>query len=282
MTYGAAFLFGASAFGIIDELLPGAYVAVFGDDPMAWMDARQAGLHLRDTLLVLMPGPSAKTVMLFRKPLEAPTVAEQVLATKTGGLNIDGCRVGSGADKGIWPVTNRSGRTSGAGAKDGSLNRPVDTDTSKGRWPPNVALVHAPECTPGQTRVPGHKGYPNGPGGSSSQFSQKGTRTTRTGAWEGYADADGMETVADWQCIPGCPRMALDGLSGELRARGNVTPTKRQQSAGITGWGIGPDGATDPGDAGGASRFFPQFADLEGFYCWLARLLVPPGTVLFR
>lgn len=48
----------------------------------------------------------------------------------------------------------------------------------------------------------------------------------------------------------------LDAQSGVLRARGNVTPTQRRKSDGVTGWGIGDDGPVDPGDSGGASRFF--------------------------
>jgi site-specific DNA-methyltransferase (adenine-specific) len=48
---------------------------------------------------------------------------------------------------------------------------------------------------------------------------------------------------------------------GETHARGNVTPTKRQQSNGAwaangAAFGIGPDGPIDPGDSGTYSRFF--------------------------
>ena len=284
MTYGAAFLFqGESAFSVIDELHPGAHVAVFGGVEEA-LDARRAGLHLRDTLLALLPGPSAAPVLLFRKPLERDTVVDQTLATSTGGINVEGCRVSTGEARTINNYAS-------VGAQ-GCMNRPVESThadetyqtriTMLGRWPANVVVVHASGCTPALARVKGHKGYPNGPGGSSTQFSQKGTKTTRTRAWEGYAEADGMETVNDWACVSGCPRVSLDALSGELRARGNLTPTKRRQSEGVTGWGVGPDGDTYPGDAGGASRFFPQFADFEALCAWFAKLLVPPGTVLFR
>jgi DNA modification methylase len=81
----------------------------------------------------------------------------------------------------------------------------------------------------------------------------------------GYAAADGLETVEAWECVEGCPVAEMDRQSGELRARGNVTPTKRRQSEGTWGRhgsriGIGPDGPIDPGDSGGASRFFPTFA----------------------
>jgi DNA modification methylase len=51
------------------------------------------------------------------------------------------------------------------------------------------------------------------------------------------------------------------GLFPETRARGNVTPTKRSNSAGSwaangSAFGIGPDGPIDPGDSGSAARFF--------------------------
>ena len=55
---------------------------------------------------------------------------------------------------------------------------------------------------------------------------------------------------------------AADGMdvqSGFLHARGNVTPTKQQNSNGVTGWGANrPDGPINPSDAGGASRFFKK------------------------
>lgn len=65
-------------------------------------------------------------------------------------------------------------------------------------------------------------------------------------------------------CAPDCPVALMDRQSGHLHARGNVTPTKRDPSR--TMFGIGGDpGAIDPGDAGGASRFFPTF-EHDPFY----------------
>jgi hypothetical protein len=37
--------------------------------------------------------PAHEPIVLARKPLACPTVAAQVLATGTGALNVDGCRV---------------------------------------------------------------------------------------------------------------------------------------------------------------------------------------------
>jgi DNA modification methylase len=59
---------------------------------------------------------------------------------------------------------------------------------------------------------------------------------------------------------PDCPVALLDAQAGPLRARGNRTPTKKRQSAGVWGahgsnFGVGPDGPVNPGDSGGPSRF---------------------------
>jgi DNA modification methylase len=55
--------------------------------------------------------PAHETVVVARKPVIG-TVAENVLEHGTGGINVDGCRVGR----------------------------------SIGRWPPNIVLTHAPGC----------------------------------------------------------------------------------------------------------------------------------------
>lgn len=55
--------------------------------------------------------------------------------------------------------------------------------------------------------------------------------------------------------------MALDEQSSTLHARGNVNPTKRPSSGMF--WGAGQEslGVIDPGDVGGASRFFKVVAE---------------------
>jgi hypothetical protein len=50
--------------------------------------------------------PALEPICLARKPLVG-TVAENVLEHGTGALNIDGCRIGTGEDKGEWPITER-------------------------------------------------------------------------------------------------------------------------------------------------------------------------------
>ena len=123
-------------------LLAGAHVCVFGND-LTGVEGRLAGLELRDTLLVLS-GLVSQRVFLFRKPLCEGTIHDQILATDTGAILIE--RLGSGKDKGIWPITTRTDdRTSMAGPM-----RAAETDTTQGRWPTNVVLVHRVECEPGE------------------------------------------------------------------------------------------------------------------------------------
>lgn len=156
-----------------------------------------------------------------------------------------------------------------------------------GRWPPNVLLSHvAPDAATGADgceRV-GTKRVRSGVSGVGGGF-----RTELVGgelketelagrAWGTYNDVDGLETVAAYQCVNGCPVAILDQQSGAAGASAPVLgtePTAGQLGGhGIYGTADG-DGRPGPfyGDEGGASRFFPQFqADplddvVPFFYC---------------
>ena len=87
-----------------------------------------------------------RVVTLARKPLSESSVASNVLEHGTGALNINASRIGTGEDKGVWPVTDRKGRASFNSAEDGSLNNPVETDKTVGRWPANLLLEHHDRC----------------------------------------------------------------------------------------------------------------------------------------
>lgn len=78
--------------------------------------------------------PAWEPIILFRKPLEG-TVAENVLRYGTGGLNIDGCRIASGA-RPLREHTGRDGNVYGAGLEG---SRAVG-ETEQGRWPANLIL----------------------------------------------------------------------------------------------------------------------------------------------
>ena len=124
--------------------------AAFGATSGRSEEAYQDGSEIRDTLLLTAPAtpeaqqwagwgtalkPALEPITMARKPLEG-TVAANVLAHGTGGINVDGCRVGTGGDKGVWPITTRAAER---GSMAGPMNAAV-TDQISGRWPAN--LIH--------------------------------------------------------------------------------------------------------------------------------------------
>ena len=77
-------------------------------------------------------------ITVARKPLEG-SVASNVQRWGTGGLNVDGCRVGS------EPITvNRW--DDGSKPFGGGAGHPYHPETFTGRWPANLILSHAPGC----------------------------------------------------------------------------------------------------------------------------------------
>ena len=104
-----------------------------------------------------------------------------------------------------------------------------------------------------------------------------------------YADPDGLETVAAWQCHPTCPVGLLDRQSGVTLSTGgrnrNITPSAVYGA----GKGLGSSSAHvtveeargDPGfgGTGGAYRFYPGFTSLAECLVWVDRLINGPGPV---
>jgi hypothetical protein len=83
--------------------------------------------------------PALEPITVARKPLDG-TVAENVLAHGTGGINVDGCRVGTdGGTAKAGPPSYKPG-TSLRGSADGSLNGGGCVSIDAGRWPAN--LIH--------------------------------------------------------------------------------------------------------------------------------------------
>jgi hypothetical protein len=236
----------------LPKLLPGAHIAVISTEADCdGIEGRKAGYELRDTLLVLGPGldgdwPTASYVLLFRKSLAESTVAEQILSTGTGALNIDGCRVASDLSE-FYSKTTGKVRSSAGHAKLYGMKGVFGGDTANppheaGRWPPNVLIVHAEGCKPlGMKRVKGG----NDPRGKNGRIYQGGQFKEQGGFKAGHASEhsgfgeNGTESVPSWDCKPNCPVPFLDS------------------------------------DTGGASRYFPQFKDDVAMMEWLHRLIAP-------
>lgn len=79
--------------------------------------------------------PAHEPIVLARKPLGEKTLAANVLKHGTGGLNIDGCRVGADGENTSRALTALTGIFQWS-RQVGSVN----DDWRKGRWPAN--LIH--------------------------------------------------------------------------------------------------------------------------------------------
>ena len=252
------------------RLHPGGHAAVYGCIRDA-IQAEDAGFEVRDCLTVL--GPLVHRVWLFRRPVEEPTVAAQMLATGTGGIWIDGCRVRGGDSV-----------QQSAGAVGGYHGSPTvyEKGTGRlygeaGRWPANLVLVHTLGCRQeGVKKVKGHPGYPNGPGGKSFQYSSdKRGSEVRPNAWLGHSDAEGLETIPAWVCQPGCPVLAMDTQSGVSTSGAMRHEVPAYEGESTTAFLRGRSGPSNQhGGTGGASRFFPQFGSEDELDAWLTHLLV--------
>lgn len=78
--------------------------------------------------------PALEPITLARKPLDERTIAANVLTWGTGGVNVDGCRVGTEST-----ITIRSGN-SGAHGRYGKDDRVFLRENPPGRFPAN--LIH--------------------------------------------------------------------------------------------------------------------------------------------
>lgn len=220
--------------------------------------------ELRDTILVILPGPNVMLVALHREPLDA-TVVKTILKYARGGINIDACRIKHANPKDfehhksmVDRLKTQGGSLAQSWKNSSDLSGASEVSTA-GRWPPNVILVHGPGCVrTGTQQVPVNvRDAANTP----SLFGNMGGsrhlgRTT--------------EEIDVWTCQPDCPVRLLDEQSGALHARGNSTPSTG--GGGLYGHPTIPVPA-NPSDSGGASRFFPTFPDLDAAQMWIAKLI---------
>lgn len=188
--------------------------------------------------------PAHEPIILARKPLDG-TVAENVLKWGTGGLNIDGCRVGT--DTVTINTWDDGSKPFGGGA-----GHPYTGRQTTGRWPSNVVLQHSDGCRcAGTKKIDGGRTdtRPEGDAGrgDKTQWRFRPTAQTR----RGYADPDGTETTEQWECVDGCPVKMLDEQSGYSHSGSG--------SGGIWAPSTGKPAGPQHGDAGTASRFFEQF-----------------------
>jgi len=146
-------------------------------------------------------------IHVARKPLIG-SVAKNVLAHGTGGLNIDGCRIGS--DEAGWGGRGgglKNWNDKGIGMKEGAA-RPV-----VGRWPANLVLEHTPQC-----KLKGRRPA------STLDVVEQGT----------IVDSAGYVEI--WDCVEGCPakETVIQGGSSDFffQVQGTEDPPEYDHAAG--------------------------------------------------
>jgi DNA modification methylase len=184
--------------------------------------------------------PANEPICVARKPLSEKSVAENVLKWGTGGINIDGCRIG---------IVGKDDRSAGKRTCNifdevkvsGGIDSPEYIPNEEGRFPANIIL----ECICDEV-IKGEKGE---------------IKVSNNGNSKGFAGDKGADTIhytdkGDIHIDPNCPCRLLDEQSGDSKSsdykcEGKDTSTKFGQiksSKRETGYV----------DKGGASRFFYQ------------------------
>jgi 16S rRNA G966 N2-methylase RsmD len=198
--------------------------------------------------------PALEPILVFQKPYKGKPI-DCITKSGAGCLNIDGGRIGEGEDRSSGGLNNKRFDTI-----TGTLNFRVNQDIRPigGRWPANVVLSHTPECKQiGVKKVKGsfiEKPCPDPEIRGHKWGTLQGNRPAR-----GIGDADGTETISDWECPDYCPIRRLGEQSGEAsfgnKSGGYSYKGKEYEVDGFVK-SCKPDAISNYGDKGTASRFF--------------------------
>jgi DNA modification methylase len=213
--------------------------------------------------------PALEPITMARKPLEG-TVAANVLAHGTGGLNVDGCRVGTEG------ATKRSGQADYPRKDDGTEDRSgcwarsghAIESVPQGRWPAN--LIHD-----GSDEVVGL--FPQRDGAVSN--GSKGATGIYNGGWGAVTQkpgrADSGSAARFFYCAKASKRDRDEGLDGFAIKKAAGLPMR---SAGGDRGGEGMDGTkTDRLTTRANNHPTVKPTDLMRYLC---RLVTPPGGVV--
>jgi DNA modification methylase len=211
--------------------------------------------------------PAHEPIVLARKPLIG-TVAANVLEHGTGGMNIDGCRIGT--SKSVpWSGRKATDQIFGKyGAQDGSES---GHDPNVGRWPANVILDEAAGAMldeqTGARRSAGH--YPSESRGTNTSVTYGNDRPQ--GAL--YADSGGASRFM--YCAKTSRTEREAGLEHMRKASaGELTGGRAEGSAGIKSPRAGAGNTSS-----GRANVHPTVKPIA-LMRWLVRLVTPPGGLV--
>jgi len=188
--------------------------------------------------------PANEPIVLARKPLSEKSISENVLRWRTGGLNIDQCRIGT--DEKLQKLIHQEGcnRSLFDMTKRENGKKIEFVDAGQGRFPANVIL----ECICDEV-IQGERGEVK-----KSSGSRKDCDITHE--W-GYKDINrtNFTDKGDIHTNPDCPCYIMDEQSGVSKSTKMKTGDRESLSF------FGPKRCKSErienfGDGGGASRFF--------------------------
>jgi len=159
--------------------------------------------------------------------------------------------------RGVSTSQNQHGDTGGASR----FFKQVEPENT-GRFPANLVLSHKSDCKQVGTKkikasTQGHG--KSRPYESETTWNVSETKDNLKNRW--YADADGNETVSEWDCAEDCAVKQLDeqSIAGGMHAAGKKRKSgesKQSGEGGLLGVGNHEGNGVRFGDNGGASRFF--------------------------
>jgi DNA modification methylase len=216
--------------------------------------------------------PAWEPIILARKPLIG-TVAENVLAHGTGGLNIDGCRVGRDSDdRSRWSQTG-SNASDNRAMSGGNYAREAKPDAA-GRWPANLILSDDPEVVGAFPQAKGQQGSVTGEEPSSKtnavygQFNGRPATTPR---------GDAGSAARFFYCAKSSKRDRDEGLEGfEAKATAFGNQAQAELKRGNLDH---DDGKSGMNKVKMRQNSHPTVkpTDLMAYLC---RLVTPPGGVV--
>jgi hypothetical protein len=212
--------------------------------------------------------PALEPITMARKPL-AGTVAANVLEHGTGGLNVDGCRVGAngGTAKGSKPQGNGNG-IYGAG-----LHGACEiTQLNAGRWPANLIHDGSEEVVGLFPETGASKATPR----NNGEFKSVAKGRDLPHVTFGHND-NGGSAARFFYCAKASKRDRDEGLDGMEEVRRGVGDMRPSGDFGER-LGLRADGSERKAPLGRNNHPTVKPTDLMRYLC---RLVTPPGgTVL--
>ena len=192
---------------------------------------------------------AVEPIIVFQKPYEGRPV-DSITETGAGAINIDGGRIG------LVDIENHTTEAKSGLGKSiyGEYeNKPIPLSdlpryNKSGRWPSNFCLTHSAQCQ--------MIGYRDSDSYQINRFTD-GAKPFGDGAGHEF-ESEEVEggRVPVWECVEGCPVLALDRQSGHLAGAGNKIGTPRKSGSFFSDEQMQQNFKYDKG--GTASRFFHQ------------------------